>query len=329
MEERYLPDTVLYHVHANVVVWPTRFISADWDDYLKSTRKIFQTHWCDNGRLQNPDQVVKYVLKQGCLTGASDDEIAWLYKETQRLKISQPLGAFAKFMAELENAGEKIVRVKGAREGKLNKVRKATRLDHAKCEAPERTPAESPPRQKTSLAPTNIILGVSLPQRRFTPWAEPLILVQRYRPNATSDGDIKRLEEIKAEMQCARMRWDKNGAPPPGQALRIAALHLPKPIVEPPGLKGASSSTIPEAYNVHFSGPTVPLQESPADAKPGQTEALVPPEHPPADAVRRKQADPLVSPEKGLVGAIRARIASVGRGLGRFKNALRRRWKAS
>jgi hypothetical protein len=272
MEDRYPADTILYHVHANLVVWPTKQMRpTEWDHYLKSTWKRFEAHWRDNGRLQNANEVVKYVLKPGCLDGASDNEIAWLYDETRRLKISQPLGAFAEFMAELEDAGEKIVRVKGTRDGKLIKVRKATRLDHAKREArSEETPAETAHHQKLSLPPTNIILGISLPQRRFTPWAEPLILVQRYKPTATSNGDVERLDEIRAEMQWARMKWDENGAPPPIEALNIAALYLPRSIPEtPPPLRGTAKSTAAAAdYKVHTSRPTVPLHKSVARSNP-------------------------------------------------------------
>jgi hypothetical protein len=266
MEDRYPANTILYHVHANLVVWPTKPMKpTEWDDYLKSTWKKFEAHWRDNGRLQNANEVVKYVLKPGCLTGASDEEIAWLYDETRQLKISQPLGAFARFMAELEDAGEKIVRVKGTRDGKLVKVGKATRLDHAKREATsEQNLVETTHRQKPSLPPTNIILGLSLPQRRFTPWAEPLILVQRYKPTATSNGDLERLDAIGAEMQWARMKWDENGAPPPAEALNIAALHLPTPIIErPQRFKGAAKSAAPAVdFKVHTSRPTVPLHKS-------------------------------------------------------------------
>jgi hypothetical protein len=346
MEDRYPPDTILYHVHANVLVWPTRSISAEWDDYLKSTGKMFQAHWHDNGRLQNPNEVVKYLMKQGCLDRASDDEIAWLYKETRRLKFSQPIGAFAEFMGELEDRREKIARVKGTRDGKLVRVSKARRLDHGKREVvTEAASAEAPSLQKPSLPPTNIILGLSLPQRRFTPWAEPMILVQRYKPTATSNGDIERLEAIRAEMQYARMRWDKNGAPAPAEALSVAALYLQKQVIEPPKpVITPSNSTVPRAdYNVHSCRPTVPSQQSTVDAEHGPRTApfvrpelglvgpTVPPEHWPVDAEHGgAQTEAFISPQdsSGLIRFIRGGFASLERGFARFKNALQRRWKA-
>lgn len=270
-------DTVLYHVHANVLYWPTKNIGERWQEFLKFTHAATDAWWRDNGRVEKVEEIVKYCSKPADTLAASDDELVWLYEATRRLKICQPLGAFKLWLAELEKAGEKVVRVHiGRGDGRLRRVLKRGRKapepvdeEHMKWLEENRdklwpdeivTPAvtetevaaraDAALKEKRETPPSNIVLGLTLPQWRHTPWAEPLIMVQHYdpaRPFAEGAGDIE------AWKRQARQDWDNNWGPEPEQALRVARMALDAAI---------SSDDIREAaeaapYIVHTCGPTV------------------------------------------------------------------------
>lgn len=200
--------------------------------------------------------------------------------------------------------------------GRLQRVRKSSRLNHHSKDGPEgdqegdaTQPASSvldsddrAPKDGGRKRPSNLVLGVSLPQWRHTPWAEPLILVQRYEPTATSMADHARLEEIDTERGLARADWDSSGAPDPAVALVIAEKALAGQLspIDAAMIEAeheAASDPIAgggaDRYRVHTCGPTVPAAPVPAgawsevaasreddlpQAKPGRASKLPPPD---------------------------------------------------
>ncbi len=260
LAERYGPDTVLYHVHANVITWPKRAMKdEDWSAFLSMTWKAVKAHWKDNGSIKKADEIVKYCLKPADLENATDNELVWLYRQTERLKLVQPLGPFAEFMSGLEKAGEKIVRIKSAESGKLVKVRKSRRLGgHKDKNGPNDAFAaaeeafqtddergEVSDDGKARSKPKNMLLGISLPQWRHTPWAEPVFLIQNYDPYAPNMAARERLRDLELERHAIRLDWDRNGAPAPEDALRLAEEAL-------------SAESEAPCYKVHTRRPTVP-----------------------------------------------------------------------
>lgn len=273
LAERFGADTVLYHVHANVITWPKRAMKdEDWSAFLSMTRKAVKAHWKDNGSIKKADEIVKYCLKPADLASATDDELVWLFRQTERLKLVQPLGPFAEFMSGLEKAGEKIVRLKSAESGKLVKVRKSRRLGGHKDKS-ERHDAFLASEEafqtddergdvnndgKARPKPKNMLLGISLPQWRHTPWAEPVFLIQNYDPDAPNAAARERLRDLDIERHAIRLDWDKNGAPAPDDALRIAEEAL-------------SAESEAPCYKVHTRRPTVPepSEAEGLDGRPG------------------------------------------------------------
>lgn len=246
MADRFPPDTVLYHVHANVMTWPTRRMrDEEWKAFLAMTWTAVKAHWKDNGRLQDAAELVKYCFKPGQLDGATDHEILWLYEQTRRLKIAQPLGVFAAFMRELEEAGEKVVRKRRGSSSELVRVRKSERFDHAARE--ERDAKES---TSAGAGPGNVLLGISLPQWRWTPWAEPMLLVRGYDPSPVGEGDRRRLDDLYAERGLLRQAWDASGAPEPSVALAVAAEYASGKVTAMPARRDGP-------YRVHTCRPTV------------------------------------------------------------------------
>lgn len=289
LAERFGADTVLYHVHANVITWPKRAMKdEDWSAFLSMTWKAVKAHWKDNGSVKKADEIVKYCLKPSDLESATDDELVWLYQQTERLKLVQPLGPFAEFMSDLEKAGEKIVRIKSTESGKLIKVRKSRRLggnkDKNECNeaftaAEEafqtdderddlKEGGENRPQAK------NMLLGISLPQWRHTPWAEPVFLIQNYDPETSSSAARQRLNDLDIERHAIRLHWDSNEAPAPEDALRIAEEAL-------------SAEGEAPRYKVHTRRPTVPepREAKDSDGRPAPKSNCVPPassvSHPP------------------------------------------------
>ncbi|NNH80657.1 hypothetical protein HLH89_06385 [Rhizobium laguerreae] len=239
MSDRYPPETVLYHIHANVIYWPTRAMrSGEWKCFLRATHRFMKAEWRDNGKVEKVEEIVKYCSKPNDTLAASDDELVWLYRETQRLKICQPLGDFKAWMKTLEERKEKVVRVHlGRGDGRLERVKKGKRErpvdedDDAGAEdaaaeggeVPEKPERRERNEPGEASPPTNIVIGLSLPQWRHSPWSEPMIMVQHYDPLRLSEEATC---DIAAWKEKAREWWDDAFAPPPEEALRVARMAM-------------------------------------------------------------------------------------------------------
>jgi len=249
LSARYGADTVLYHVHANVLYWPTHNIDKLWLEFLRYTERFMGAHWRDNGRVEKVEEIVKYCSKPADTLAASDDELVWLYRQTQKLKICQPMGKFRLWMKELKKEREKVIRVHvGRGDGKLMRVKKGKRggadddltdedgnvieddavqaADDATGEDSDDAPESTPEKRKRlgdGGPAANVVIGLGLPQWRHTPWAEPVILVQNYDPLKLSSEDGFDIREWQRQ---AREWWNESFAPEPEEALRVARMAL-------------------------------------------------------------------------------------------------------
>lgn len=278
LSERYGAATVLYHVHANVLYWPTRVLKEKgktWEDFLRFTHEATGAWWKDNGKVDSVEELVKYCSKPNDTLRSSTDELVWLYQATQRLKLCQPLGDFKDWMKALDKAGEKVVRVHvGRGDGRLMRVRKRKKSDKDSDYEKKKDSEDS---EKSSVAtdvekkapPSNMLLGMTLPQWRHSPWAEPLIMVQRYdptKPFGEAGGDIE------AWKRAAREMWDDNWGPEPEEALRVAQMAR-EAVMSSDDIREAAEAA---PYMVHTCSPTVPA--------PGNDDEEVPPEELDEDA---------------------------------------------
>lgn len=276
MTDRYPPETVLYHVHANVIYWPTRAMrSGEWERFLRDTHRFMKAEWRDNGKVEKVEEIVKYCSKPNDTLAASDDELVWLYHQTQRLKICQPLGEFKTWMKTLEERKEKVVRVHlGRGDGRLERVKKGKRerpVDEDGDAGAEDVAAddsdvpEKPERQErnepgdASSPPANIVIGLSLPQWRHSPWAEPAIMVQHYDPLRLSEEAAC---DIAAWKEKAREWWDDAFAPPPEEALRVARMALDAAMSDEDIREAAEAAT----YILDTCRPTVRHEDEEVDA---------------------------------------------------------------
>ena len=276
MTDRYAPGTILYHVHANILYWPTRNIAERWPEFLRHTHSFIGAEWKDNGKVGKIEEIVKYCSKPADTLAASDDELVWLYENTRRLKICQPLGDFKAWMQKLEAAGEKVVRVHvGRGDGRLRRVLKRGRkapepkdewLEKRQAEQATDEAATSPEsdgkgdvparkkKETRETSPSNVVLGLTLPQWRHTPWSEPLIMVQRYDPSKPFGEGAADIEAWKAR---ARQDWDDNWGPEPQEALRVAQMARDA-IVSTDDIREAAEAA---PYIVHTCRPSVRDEE--------------------------------------------------------------------
>jgi hypothetical protein len=212
-----IDEALSFHVHANLLFAPRGALPAHrWEEFLRWTHQFFGTHLKDNGRLEKPEEAIKYPFKPAELERLEGPALAWVYREIRGLKLAQPLGDFAEFWRELGHRRLKVLLVDGPDGAKLRVVEKQARPPAARD---RRTG-----RRRDEPAPENEVLCQMAPQSRFCPYAEPVTLVRNYTTEPKTWEGLLRLEEIKEIRRRARGHWDANAAPDPESVLASAEL---------------------------------------------------------------------------------------------------------
>lgn len=203
-----IDDDLTFHVHANILLAPLRKLPPEeWADFLHWCWEFFGSHLQDNGRLQNPDEVIKYSFKPTETHRLGANAAAWLYEQTRRLKLVQPMGAFADYCRTLEENGEKHAYIHTPRGKTLTRVKKQTR--------PKQSDTEKSPPTSVGTPIENQIIARTAPLSRFTPYAEPCLIVNNYTPAPTTETGKLNLWKIQQAGTNSRTFWDTNGAPSP------------------------------------------------------------------------------------------------------------------
>lgn len=195
------------HLHSNVVYYPLRRLSRkEWADWLAWSHKKLGAHWSDCGKLKDVREVVKYICKLSYVSGSDDlkagyvglnqlsaEELGWLYQETYRAKLVQPLGQFAHFKRYLDNSGERVRSIR----------LKSGRIDLARVKRSEKQPKPNGDGARTD----NQILGRLAPSPRFSALFEPCTIVRNYEPNTCTGMGKIGLDILEANSRQAR-RWE-------------------------------------------------------------------------------------------------------------------------
>jgi len=268
-EFTYDAETNSFHPHANVLYAPRKALKGDqWAKFLSWTHKRLGAHWKDCGTLEKPQEALKYPFKPLELQKLDSLALVWLYMQTRRLKIAQPMREFKRWRDGLLNetvAEEKIDPVTGEitthivrqkREQPL-KVGYVNLAGGAQLRLIEKAKGKARPKSEVASIDLdggneNMILCRTAPQFRFSPYAEPVTLIQNYTDNPKSDGGKERLEELRARQREARRFWDANGAPDPLTALALGR-------AQKAATEGAARKV--RAFNVHTSRTTVQRNE--------------------------------------------------------------------
>lgn len=246
VKQRGSDDHVSMHPHANVLYTPPPNLSKrKWRSFLSEMHdQLGGWHWQDNGVLENPKEAIKYAFKPVELEGISDATVRWLYEQTFGLKMAQPMGAFMRWRHDELTVQEWFneisqtwgtKQIKGAKM-RRRKHRKVVTFDYAKgpysdgpslgvCSVRKR-PGSGSSKQTTIVAegappPENVLMGITMPQRRFSPFSEPCALIMNYTPTPATEWGQEALDGLARESAAMRPVWHMNGAPDPEVALAL------------------------------------------------------------------------------------------------------------
>ena len=223
-------DSVLsVHPHANVLYTPRRRLKKrEWEAFLAAAAKQFEGFWWkDCGVLEDPNEAIKYAFKPAELNNLGDSAVRWLYEQTFRLKMTQPMGEFQDwrsrtFWEHVEQADGSVRSRKARKVITLEYGQGSRRLDIVTIRkrasaGPNKRDNES----KDGPPPENVLMSVTTPQRRFSPYAEPCALVMNYTEAPASQWGQDALRELQERASVARPIWSMNGAPDPEVALAV------------------------------------------------------------------------------------------------------------
>lgn len=129
--------------------------------------------------------------------------LVWLFYEMFGLRVATPMGDFRSFRAGLRSGGQKVVGVFSVTNGyELRKVEKQRRDGDGKA--------------VDVLIPENEVLAFTLPQPRFSPYAEPVLLVRNFTDQPRTILGALSLNRMQTTGVKLRKHWDGAGAPDPG-----------------------------------------------------------------------------------------------------------------
>jgi hypothetical protein len=217
-----------YHVHQHVIYTPRPGMTkARWRQFLRwSERRLGDYGWTftDNRRIKDPVEACKYPFKPGDLDHAPDDEIKWLYHETFRAHLRQPLREFREFL----NGLERHTRIVGTPEGEKIvpaplKVGFVDRGDGAGSRLEiiaKRTRGAAPEREEVDedrAPPENVIAHTTAPTATTAPLATPKLRVLNYTSDPQTPEGKARLNDIKAACRFTQQQWAERDLPSLGR----------------------------------------------------------------------------------------------------------------
>lgn len=248
VERRGDDDGFSVHPHVNVLYTPRRKLSKrEWESFLsEASDQLDGWWWKDCGVLKDPNEAIKYAFKpvETDPEKIGDAMVRWLFEQTFGLKMAQPMGAFMHWRHDVLSVQEwfdesaqawTLKSIAGARR-RRRKHRKVVMFDYAKgrySDGPSlgicsvrRRPGSGRHKRKTIIAedaprPENVVMGYTMPQRRFSPFAERNILIMGYTPSPVTEFGREALCDIARERDRMLPVWSMNGAPDPQIALAL------------------------------------------------------------------------------------------------------------
>lgn len=152
--------------------------------------------------------------------------LVWLFHQMHGLHLAQSMGGLQSFRRELKDDGKKVAFIAtGDGTPILQQVKKSERKKSDTD--PDRDQDEK--RSDPPLIVENRLIAVTMPQPRFSPWAEEIIYVENFTVSPRTESGALGLWRIRQIQEKARGRWDAAGSPDPVQALEIAARVRPEP----------------------------------------------------------------------------------------------------
>lgn len=193
-----IDENGMVHLHANVVYIPrTKLSDYQFKQFLQVTHSVMGAHLQDNGKLKNAHEVVKYALKNTELLNAKHQLVCDLAKAVMGASLFAPMGSFRKFRQRLAKRHLRTLWFDGRLV--IGKGRQQT-------EEQKRLIKES--KEKGGAAKTNRLVSILQPIAYFTPFKEPVIIIQ---------GDVQTVLETDESLRqtISEFRWwaRDNGMP--------------------------------------------------------------------------------------------------------------------
>lgn len=191
------------NLHANLVYQPkAAFGTERWNGWLEFGRAQLKTSFFhDEGRLEEPAELIKYVCKPGEILSLTSEQTAFLAVTLHKKQLVRPVGPFAVWRKAFRESGHKARYDRQARS--IVRVQRATREEKIKAEIEKQERdearaacnAEDDEKRKPE-AVENQILCTTLPQARSSLLAETYVVVRNYTPEPTTDNGIRGLEAL-------------------------------------------------------------------------------------------------------------------------------------
>ena len=229
VKERDGDQVLSVHPHANLLYTPRRPMKKrEWQAFLEAAAVQFEGFWWkDCGVLEDPNEAIKYAFKPAELDDLDDAAIHWLYHQTFRLKMTQPMGEFQNWRNETlwEYTEREDVTVRSRKARKVITLEYADGSTSLDIVTTRKRPVAGPKKRDTDREdgppPENVLMSITTPQRRFSPYAEPCALMMNYTRAPASEWGRDSLSELEDRASVARDIWYMNGAPDPATALAV------------------------------------------------------------------------------------------------------------
>ena len=263
------------HVHANVLYMLRRRLKkTEWNKFLAGASAQFHGYWWkDCGQLEHPNEAIKYPFKPSELDPQriGDAGVRWLFDETFGIPMTQPMGSFRAWCKDTfwtvdvdadGNSRRRQTHKAGLVDfegGPVLAVIALCRRSGKRRDSHKIVRDDQPPRE-------NLLCNITMPQRRFSPWASPVARVLNYTASPlTADGQ-ETLDRIEAKRRALLPNWYMNGAPDPHVALAVGRAWAA-------ALEGDAGDVVPLIVHTRSStagsgssrGPPTPISATAAD----------------------------------------------------------------
>lgn len=238
-----------YHLHANLIYIPPKMTKPGWKLFLQDVHDHFDTVLKDNGKIEDLDEVIKYVFKGDDIEMMTADEAVWLHDSLYNMRLFSAFQGYKDFRNELKDSGKKLVSIKGHIHYMWKPKCHRNRDEDEDYEDEDQEEREHPMEVK------NVLLTTLQPTAMLSPIKEPVLVIQGYDPTIDVTKDTRaaaRYIDIMMHQVEATDAWRQNTSITIETARTYAeAAKNGATNVAPLGAKRRSS------YNVHTYTTTV------------------------------------------------------------------------
>ena len=196
----------MLNMHSHALLRCNRYLGKEkWSHFLDFARRFFPKGYVHDGRIENPEECVKYVFKPSEFDSLSDEELAELFHQLHgrpaeatgkarnegALKFFHPLGEIRALRRALKAQGRKLLRV-------------PTMDDRWEWRYTDRKRSSEAREQTPTARDENVVLAITTPIPKFSPHFEPCFVVKNY------DGDFDELvrqNQVQEFVDKARTMW--------------------------------------------------------------------------------------------------------------------------